>query len=83
MSPLRRPIAMVGLVALAMTAFLLLTQQISMEDAALRALLVLVFAKGLDRLAAWGLHRAAAAAARVSHRGQIARARLEPSDEQG
>ncbi len=80
MSPLTRPIAVVGLLALLVTAWLLTTGQLSLAEAGTRALLVLVVAKVVDRLATWGLRRAALAAAQVSHRGRIVAGGVEAEE---
>lgn len=71
MSPLRRPIALLGLVALLVTAWLLLGGHLSPAEAGVRALVVVAGVRVLDVLATWGLRRVAGSAARHSPRGRV------------
>lgn len=81
MSPLRRPIAGLGLLALLVTAWLAMRGDISAGDAGLRAAVILVAVRLLDRLSVWWLRQAAHAAAKVSTRGKIVAPHVEVVDE--
>ena len=73
--PIRRAAGAVGLVALAPTAVMLMTDSITPSVAAVRAAITLVFAVGLARLAAWWLESIA-----QSH--QRAASKLQPAPQE-
>lgn len=73
-APLRRAIAVIGLLVLLPTAFLLATGQLSPLDAGMRAFVTAAGVALLQRAGRWGVRRAALARAQARADGQVGQA---------